>query len=339
MFYKYKKYKKKYIDFKNQIGGECIISPNDDDNNDSEPISLDSYKEFKLVNSLTNFDFSIFSCYSSTEASLVLFNSVNQGGNIGFPYNSILDSITKAPVDINQIWYNIVNNNNYIHKLHTITERSVNIQNSVTQDEHKTASKFFNYSEIQKDYIESWLKLFKRYKIYIMNYSDINIRNSIAIKKITESYNKKNTTVFDSVIKSTDKFFFSTCPESNILLKMYFNEKISLEKYLRTKNRTHIIPNSIFKNMANNIIREYIKECNITHIINHIKYILHAIELIIKTYDTYENTIIFNDTNIVENIRHDINSIIINKENFKKSEKNREYNNKISTEIISQKII
>ena len=91
MYYKYKKYKKKYIDFKNQIGGECTISPDNDTCN--EPLTTQDYTEYKLVDSLTNLDTSLFTCYSSIAASELLFTSTNKDN--GFPNESILDSISE----------------------------------------------------------------------------------------------------------------------------------------------------------------------------------------------------------------------------------------------------
>ena len=163
MYYKYKKYKKKYIDIKNQIGGECQISPDD---NDYEPIEHEDFIERKYIDALINMG-SYKTCYSTVSAARLLKN------NTDFPKSCLLDP-NRVPVNINQIWYIIVSNNNYLRKITQESGISYFLQHSETENNDKKPPYTFLYTETQKKYIEAWLTFFKTNKLYIMSFNSIH---------------------------------------------------------------------------------------------------------------------------------------------------------------------
>ena len=64
MFFKYKKYKNKYMNIKNQVGGECVESPSED--NVLEFMEQKKYSEFRFPDSLINPSNTCKLCFSST---------------------------------------------------------------------------------------------------------------------------------------------------------------------------------------------------------------------------------------------------------------------------------
>ena len=170
MFYKYQKYKKKYIEIKNQIGGDCVNSPNDDDDTLAQH---NSFKDLKFKSSFTNMHNDKM-CYCAKDAAQWIYtNSEFNITNKTFPYKSIRDITlhSEYPISINQIWYIIVNNNNNFKELHDMIE-----QHNYQCNEHEETvrdSKTFLYTQNQKEYIENWLRLLKKYDMFIYSLTGI----------------------------------------------------------------------------------------------------------------------------------------------------------------------
>ena len=186
MFYKYQKYKKKYIEIKNQIGGECVDSP--DDNN----ITLDkkySFKDLNFKSSTTNMhDDKI--CYSAKDAATWIYDKSKENTSTNFPYISIPDItlLGEHLISINQIWYIIVNNNNNFKELHNMIEQ----HNYQCNDYEKTIkdSQTFLYTQNQKEYIEKWLRLLKTHDMFIYSLNGIKEWLNEQISKNIDKFKK-----------------------------------------------------------------------------------------------------------------------------------------------------
>ena len=178
MFYKYQKYKKKYIEIKNQIGGDCVSAPND---NDNTLTNYDSFKDLKFKSSFTNMHNDKM-CYCAKDAAEWIYtNGEFDANKTKFPYISIHDITLRSgyPISINQIWYIIVNNNNNFKELHNMIE-----QDNYQCNDHEITvrdSKTFLYTQNQKEYIENWLRLLKKYDMFIYSLNDIKewLKNQI----------------------------------------------------------------------------------------------------------------------------------------------------------------
>ena len=118
---------------------------------------------YRLKKSLINVSKDSLQCYNAISAAELLYNTYVT--NI-FPKKPFLDPTTRSEIDINQIWYIIVNNNNYIYELNNMSKIN-DFLNDIELEKIDKTKPFFLYSNMQKEYIESWLTLFKKYNIYI----------------------------------------------------------------------------------------------------------------------------------------------------------------------------
>ena len=306
MYYKYKKYKKKYIDMKNQIGGNCIISPTDDND---QPIKYNDYKLKLSLNNNNNYELKCFStiklanhiflnCYTPPESNFntQLFNinkleSIKQTDyNTKFPISPILkydiaslESIREKEdytkynmMDINQIWYIITTNNNYI-----IALNKKNYEAEGVEKDAKTKNTFL-YTTDERVYIEKCLLIFKHYNFLIYSFDTIPSFEEFKNGYNLTIYNKKKY-IYKNILTYINIFTQNDIPiytgtDSNI---EYMKIK---EKYKETK--------SIFTS-STKMIKQYYDI--LPHIIN----IITKIQQIILTFgknnilDNFERTYIF----------------------------------------------
>ena len=381
MFYKYKKYKQKYIDFKNQIGGECIISPDD---GECDGITTECHDKYSLIDSLTNMGRTGLVCANAISASEILFDSVKKNQ---FPFHDILDIISREPIDINQIWYIIVNNNNYIHKLMNMEVPSgYKDLHSDFQNDNANAVRFI-YSEREKKYIEEWLTVFKNNKIYITSLRDIDTlfntgklntcytsdpTISVLLSEYSDYRPSNGSTIqrVNSVEIQEDNIPASRQPRRpNSVSTRRRNSLANIQPLQRTNSartwgrnipvdRQPLQRTNSVETQRRNISTcrqplqptnsEEIQERNrltngqitldsaITQIINHIQQVIVMITNIIISYTTARTpeTLIFEDTDEVKNIMHDIDIGTENHPKFKASKDRRELNNTNSQKYI-----
>ena len=220
MFYKYQKYKKKYIEIKNQIGGACVESPDDNDNTLIDHIS---FKDLKFKSSTTNM-WNDRLCYCAKDAAQWIYNkSTVTLDNKNFPHTSILDMTTVStdhPISINQIWYIIVNNNNNIIELNDMIKQ-YDYQCNQHEDTIKNANTFL-YTQNQKEYIEKWLTLLKNNDAFIYSLN--------GIVEWISTYDKFEKILSES--KLLKKVLYET------MEKLYYSEKYKsdLEDYKKALN-------------------------------------------------------------------------------------------------------
>ena len=204
MFYKYKKYKKKYIYMKNQIGGDCIISPTDDDD-----IHSNKYSEYKLKLSLSDTNNNNkLKCSSTIEVANYIFINCYTPPDNNFDtqlfaiknLDNNLDYINKFPIrpllkyDINQIWYIIITNNNYIIALNKENYITNDIENADKQN------KTFLYTANNRLYIEKCLLILKNYNFLIYSFDTIPSFEDFR-KKQTPKTDNLNISEYENIFK------------------------------------------------------------------------------------------------------------------------------------------
>ena len=250
MFYKYQKYKKKYINIKNQVGGDCIISPDETD------IITDNNNNFLNLKSAFITPSNINpSCQNSTFMAEWIFkrcfvhspNNINgyrhqllYGKNNLFPLGNI-NNFTNESLDINLLWNIIVNNNKYIIKLNDL-EKIDYLYNETEINAYKK-SKTFLYSNEDKEFIETHLEMLKKYNIKVSSYKTIPRLNEIdKIKNIKELNNELSKIIFTddessnhtTVIQNYNKGWSSW--EFNNLVKYLCEIIEKIQKVISTYN-------------------------------------------------------------------------------------------------------
>ena len=282
MFYKYKKYKKKYIDFKNQIGGDCIISPDD---SETDLFDLEKFSARPIKDALTNIDRFDTKCFAITTVASSLFGKVmkprDENPMTFFPNIPFTHPYTRTPIDINQIWYIIVNNNNYIFKLRMMDFKTSNYLLHSTIEGLETTQSVFFYTGILKTYIESWLMIFKN-KLYVTSLS--NISDAVFLTKL-------------------DVLYSSYTGEELQRLQLLLNN-IDALNHLTEEEKTEVL---VEYNKRNSNNSNENKNLDLYLIKLHINNVILEIERTIKMYSNspyyVENT--FKNTDDVKNIRHD----------------------------------
>ena len=325
MLYKYKKYKQKYINIKNQIGGACEISPEDDETNE-----LIRNQRFK--NGLVSIgDKEI--CYSALDIAELIFSKCfcnntstcndQSFWNKYFPISNISYSESDTELitmDINQIWYIIVNNNNFINELNKMKENY--IYADFTEQENLNMKKnIFLYSKEQKEYIEKWLTILKNNKIIITNFD--SIKNTLCEKSeiINNFLHADNAIINDlNIILEETQHDLSQVASSEQQVSqsftLYITSLLSSYYTLLTDNNSDLNITEINK------IKELIKG---------IFYVILEIKKIIITYGDFHFPLHIDDIDN-EKIKH-----IYNKKNteiYRKSQMLRDSNNKISSTIL-----
>ena len=222
MFYKYKKYKQKYINFKNQIGGDCLVSPDDDDDYNVY------FMEYMHKNSLIDHPQSKLDCFSTVTTAKFLFDGLKYDSETNVAYIDF----NKTFLNINQIWYIIVNNNNYIRKLNDI-ENIDYLPRNLIQDKDKLAPVFY-YTKEQKKYIEKWLMVFKN-KLYIAAVNDMDkLFEAGSLQEVYSSDTELKSLIesADTTFKLSEHLYEHQVTNIKTLESERINENITSEKKL-----------------------------------------------------------------------------------------------------------
>ena len=301
MFYKYKKYKKKYMNIKNQVGGECVASPSDDD--DDEPLIFEKYSQFRFPDALINPSNTCKTCFSSIGLARLIHsrtgkvksraemdiemeqNRMHLFGDVFinmympdlFPFKGIFHPLNRSCIDINLIWYIIIINNKYIIELNDFhIEDTVDkyTEQEISDKEEKT----FLYSNNDKIIIEYWLAILKECKIFICTVDNI---------PSYEKFIHMNTLDSDNYTKFTN--YINECSSFYALHGITINIPSENIVYTNARNTPDKISYGIFS--------------------DNINYVMVMIQTIVLSYDNRPtNTLhkIFNT-----NIKHDFDQKVL----------------------------